>query len=138
MLTGYAQESPTTTPPLDPNAPGIIFESNVINYGTINYDSDGTREFRFKNTGKSPLIISNVQGSCGCVVPNYPKEPIKPGATGVIKVRYNTKRVGQFEKSLTVTSNAKTPSVVIKIKGKVLPAPPQEEKFPGNNNPGPR
>lgn len=107
----------------NPNAAEIAFVTETIDYGTIEHNADGNREFKFKNTGKEPLIITNCQGSCGCTVPTWPKEPIKPGASASIKVHYATDRVGQFEKTITVTSNAKTPSKVIKIKGVVKPDP---------------
>ncbi|MGB3946443.1 MAG: DUF1573 domain-containing protein [Bacteroidia bacterium] len=114
----------TTTPnPVNPNAPKFKFETEVLDYGTIEHNADGNREFKFTNTGKEPLIISNAVGSCGCTTPNWPKEPIKPGATGVIKVKYATDRIGAFEKTITLTSNADTPTKVIKIKGVVKPDP---------------
>ena len=117
-----AQE--TTTPnPVNPNAPKFKFESEVMDYGTIEHNANGDREFKFTNVGKEPLIISNAVGSCGCTTPQWPKEPIKPGASAVIKVHYATDRVGAFEKTVTLTSNADTPSKVIKIKGVVKPDP---------------
>jgi hypothetical protein len=117
-----AQE--TTTPnPVNPNAPKFKFESEVVDYGTIDHNADGNREFTFVNVGKEPLIITNAVGSCGCTTPVWPKEPIKPGASAVIKVHYATDRVGAFEKTVTLTSNADTPSKVIKIKGVVKPDP---------------
>jgi len=123
------QTSPTTTttvaPPPNPNAPEIVFEQENIDYGTIEYDADGTREFKFKNTGKEPLNIYTATGSCGCTVPDPTsyKDPILPGATGHIKVHYDTKRVGSFEKTVTVSSNSKTPSKTLKIHGTVKAAP---------------
>ncbi|MEW6773928.1 MAG: DUF1573 domain-containing protein [Bacteroidota bacterium] len=120
-----AQES--VVPSTDPNAPDIKFESEVVDYGVISYDSDGIREFKFKNVGKSPLTITNVQGECGCTAttidgkPGWPQEPILPGKTGSIKVKYDTKRIGRFEKNITVTSNAKYPVMKLKIKGEVKP-----------------
>lgn len=110
-----------TVDPTNPNAADITFETEVIDYGTIEHNADGNREFKFKNTGKEPLIISNCTGSCGCTVPTWPKEPIKPGETASIKVKYATDRVGAFEKTVTVTSNAKSATKVIKIKGVVKP-----------------
>lgn len=107
----------------NPNAPDIQFDSEVIDYGTIEHNADGNREFKFRNTGKEPLIISNAQGSCGCTVPTWPKEPIMPGKTASIKVKYATDRIGAFEKTVTVTSNAKNPTQVLKIKGVVKPDP---------------
>ncbi len=109
--------------PANPNAPEITFETDVIDYGTIEHNADGNRQFKFKNTGKEPLIISNCQGSCGCTVPTWPKEPIKPGATATIDVKYATDRVGSFEKTITVSSNAKTASKILRIKGVVKPEP---------------
>lgn len=117
-----AQE--TTTPnAVNPNAPKFKFDTEVLDYGTIEHNADGNREFKFTNVGKEPLIISNAVGSCGCTTPVWPKEPIKPGATGIVKVHYATDRVGAFEKTVTLTSNADTPSKVLKIKGTVNPAP---------------
>ncbi len=108
------------------------FETDVHDFGTIDYAGNGTYEFKFKNTGKEPLIISNAKGSCGCTVPTYPKDvPIKPGESNVIKVTYDTKRAGNFTKTVTITSNSKTPEKVITIKGVVQPAP-IEETFPTN------
>ncbi|MDF2438909.1 MAG: hypothetical protein K0Q95_3285 [Bacteroidota bacterium] len=121
-----AQETATPNP-VNPNAPKFKFESEVIDYGTIEHNANGDREFKFTNVGKEPLIISSTVGSCGCTVPTPPKDPIKPGATGVIKVHYATDRVGAFEKTITITSNADTPSKVVKIKGVVKPDPTPAE-----------
>lgn len=119
-----AKAQETTTPnPVNPNAPKFKFDTEVIDYGTIEHNADGNREFKFTNVGKEPLIISNAVGSCGCTTPQWPKEPIKPGGTGVIKVHYATDRVGAFEKTVTLTSNADVPSKVLKIKGVVNPDP---------------
>jgi hypothetical protein len=106
----------------NPNAPTITFESEVVDYGTIEQGADGVREFKFVNNGKEPLIISNAKGSCGCTVPTWPKEPIKPGESSVIKVKYDTKRLGAINKSVTITSNAATATKVVRIKGKIIAA----------------
>jgi len=102
---------------------GMYFESETIDYGTIAANSDGKREFVFTNNGNKPLIITNAQGSCGCTVPTYSKEPILPGGKGVIGVKYDTSRAGQpFDKTVTITSNAEGfPTKALKIKGTVLP-----------------
>lgn len=122
VFTAKAQE--VTTANIDPNAPEVKFDSEVIDYGTIDYDANTMREFKFKNTGKSPLILSNVQVQCGCTnVDGWPKEPIAPGKSASFKVKYDSKRVGKFDKKITVTSNAKNPTVVLTIKGEVKPAP---------------
>ena len=98
----------------------ITFDSEVIDYGTIAQNADGVRTFKFTNTGNAPLIISNAKGSCGCTVPTWPKQPITPGEKAEIKVKYATNRVGPINKSVTVTSNAGTPTKVLRIKGNVL------------------
>jgi len=103
----------------NPNAPEISFSTDIHDYGTIKNGSDGSCEFKFKNTGKEPLVISNARGSCGCTVPTWPKEPILKGQTGVIKVHYDTKRPGAFTKTVTIESNAKTNPKVLTIKGLV-------------------
>jgi len=106
----------------DFTGPVFEFETEVIDYGDIAVNSDGNRVFKFTNIGKSPLIISKVKGSCGCTVPTKPEEPIMPGATGEIKVKYATNRIGPFSKTVTITSNAYEATKVIRIKGRVLEA----------------
>lgn len=130
-LVFFAQES--VVPNLDPNAPDIKFETEVIDYGVVDYDANGVREFKFTNVGKSPLTITGVTAECGCTTttidgkPGWPQEPILPGKSGVIKIKYDTKRVGRFEKNITVTSNAKYGSKKLKIKGEVKPKPEGQE-----------
>ncbi|MEZ4779243.1 MAG: DUF1573 domain-containing protein [Flavobacteriaceae bacterium] len=97
------------------------FESMEIDYGTIEHNADGVRAFKFTNTGNAPIIISQVKGSCGCTVPTKPNGPIMPGESAEIGVKYATNRVGQFTKTVTVTSNASEPIITLKIKGNVLP-----------------
>jgi hypothetical protein len=114
----------------------IEFTKDTHDYGTVKYGADGTCTFEFKNTGNEPLIISTAKGSCGCTVPEWPKEPIAPGAKGTITVKYDTKRPGAINKSVTITSNAvNEPTKVIRIKGNVLPAP--ESGTPVNNSGAP-
>jgi len=116
----------------DENAPVFEFENEVINYGKIEQNADGNRFFVFKNIGNSPLVISNVKGSCGCTVPTSPKEPIMPGATDSIKVKYATNRVGRFSKSVTITSNASEPKKIVRIKGEVLAKEEEKEEEKGS------
>ncbi len=104
----------------DKNAPVAEFDKKVHNYGTIERGSDGTCEFTFKNTGKEPLVLSNVRSSCGCTTPNWTREPVKKGDEGTIKVRYNTRIVGSFNKSITIYSNASNNPVRLSIRGKVV------------------
>jgi len=98
----------------------LDFDKLEHDYGTIDQGANGAAEFKFTNTGTEPLIISNAKGSCGCTVPEWPKEPIAPGASSSIKVKYDTKRVGPISKTVTITSNAvDNPSALLKIKGTV-------------------
>ena len=98
----------------------IEFKSDTIDYGTIEKGSDGVRVFEFTNTGNAPLIISRVSSTCGCTIPKKPEGPILPGETGKIEVKYDTKRVNPIRKTITVISNAETPTVALKIKGLVV------------------
>lgn len=106
----------------NPNAPIAEFDKLEHDYGTIEQHGDGNCEFRFTNTGKEPLILSNVRSSCGCTVPTWPRQPVLPGQSEVIKVKYDTKRVGVINKSITVYSNGKVSPITLKIKGKILAA----------------
>lgn len=112
--------------PQNPNGPDIKFVNAVHDYGTIIQGADGNCEFKFKNTGKEPLILSNVVSSCGCTVPSWNREPIMPGKEGVIKVKYDTNRIGVISKQITVMSNAKTDRVVLQIAGKIEPKPTEQ------------
>ncbi|MGB7842837.1 MAG: DUF1573 domain-containing protein [Salinimicrobium sp.] len=97
------------------------FKSDVIDYGEIEKGSDGVRVFEFTNTGNVALVITDVSSSCGCTIPEKPKDPILPGKTGEIKVKYDTTRVGPIRKTITVYSNAEEPAKSLKIKGTILP-----------------
>ncbi len=138
FLSRSNAQDTATAKVVNPNAAEITFENEMHDYGTIKQGADGSCEFKFKNTGKEPLVIANAHGSCGCTVPTWPKEPIMKGQTGVIKVHYDTKRVGAFTKTVTLTSNAKTDTKVLTIKG-VVEADPSanEETMPVKNNLGP-
>lgn len=98
----------------------IEFKSKTIDYGTIEKGANGVRVFEFTNTGNAPLIISKVSSSCGCTIPKKPKGPILPGKSGEIEVKYDTNRVNPIRKTITVISNAETPTVALKIKGLVI------------------
>ena len=106
----------------------IKFETNSIDYGEIDYGSDGSRVFKFKNVGDAPLVFSRISSSCGCTIPKKPEQPIEPGAEGQIEVNYDTKRVGIFRKAVTVNSNAKNPTVILRIMGEVLDEEEEEEE----------
>ena len=121
--------------------PKIEFNKETHDYGNIKYGGEPNCTFEFKNTGNEPLIITNAKGSCGCTVPDWPKEPVAPGATGVIKVKYYTNIPGPINKSVTISTNVTTGKddqgnhtyydAVIRIKGEVGPAP--ESGTPVNN-----
>lgn len=100
----------------------IEFKTETIDYGQIEKGSDGVRIFEFTNIGDADLIIKDVKSSCGCTVPEKPKDPVAPGKTGVIKVKYDTQRVGKIRKTITVYSNATEAIKAIKIKGEVMAA----------------
>ena len=100
----------------------INFETEIVNYGTITQGSDGTKVFTFTNTGNAPLVISEVKTSCGCTIPSYSKAAILPGKQGELEIKYDTKRLGSFTKTITVISNAKVIKKTLKIKGTVVAA----------------
>ena len=103
------------------------FKSETIDYGEIKKGSDGVRVFEFTNTGDAPLVIEDVKSSCGCTVPKKPEEPILPGKTGQIEVKYDTKRVGPIRKTVTVYSNAAESVKALKIKGTILDVESSDE-----------
>ena len=120
------------------NGAQIEFDKEVHDYGTVENGGNGTCTFEFTNTGNAPLIISNAKGSCGCTVPSWPKEPLAPGKSAKITVKYDTKRPGAINKSVTITSNAvNTPTKIVRIKGNVKAAPtsgaPTNPAGPANN-----
>ena len=108
--------------------PKIEFKDkdNTIDYGKVTKEEDsGVRVFEFTNTGTAPLIITDVKSSCGCTVPSKPTEPIAPGKTGKIEVKYNM-NPGPIRKTITVETNAinsEEGRVIIKIKGEVIVKP---------------
>jgi hypothetical protein len=89
--------------------------------------SDGTWSFVFKNLGEQAFVINRVRSTCGCTVPDWPREPIEPGASGEIIVKYNTATTGTFLKSVIVYSTAANSPVKLQIKGKVVAKEAVEE-----------
>jgi len=119
----YAQQATTAT--VDSTAKAkIVFETLTHDFSTISKGGDGNCVFKFTNEGKAPLILSNVQSSCGCTTPSWTREPVIPGATGEIKVHYDTNRIGSFSKTITVTSNAENSPIVLRISGEVKQTEP--------------
>jgi hypothetical protein len=120
-----------TAPVENPNAGDFKFDTEVHEFGTVKEGVQAEHTFKFTNTGKEPLVITNVQASCGCTTPTWSKEPIKPGAQGSVTVVYNTKgRVGVINKAVTIYSNAKLPQKVLFIKGNVEAAAAAESAMP--------
>ncbi|MBC7885525.1 MAG: DUF1573 domain-containing protein [Saprospiraceae bacterium] len=104
----------------------MTFESLTVDYGTIENGGEPVRLVKFTNTGTDPLVIKNARGSCGCTVPTWPKEPIAPGQSSVMEIRYDTKRTGKINKSVTITTNEGPDNHVLQVIGEVLPV--KEEK----------
>lgn len=98
----------------------ITFEKLEHDYGEVQQGGNGVTEFKYTNTGKVPLVLSKVRSSCGCTVPSWSKEPLMPGQSASITVKYNTNNVGPINKSVTVESNALNSRVILKIKGTVI------------------
>ncbi len=121
-----AAEKPTTLKPEN-----MAFNSDHFDFGTVPEGGPADHVFTFTNTGKEPLIIQRVQPSCGCTTPDWSKEPIAPGATGMIKASFATQgRAGKFDKTMTVFSNAGTRT--ISFGGTVEKAP--ETSVPQNGS----
>ncbi|GLB48990.1 DUF1573 domain-containing protein [Neptunitalea lumnitzerae] len=127
LTATFAQTTTTTTTAKEVPADGpkISFDTEILDYGTVEFKGDGVREFKFTNTGNAPLVLTSVKGSCGCTVPTAPlNKPFAPGESGVIKVKYATSRVGHFTKMVTVNSNAvDAPVKKVRITGTVEPDP---------------
>lgn len=97
------------------------YENNMVDYGNVNKGSNGKRIIKIQNVGDKPLIISNINTSCGCTVPQWTTEPIAPGKKGEITVTYNTSNVGRFSRTITISSNdEKKPNLPVRIEGVVL------------------
>ncbi len=98
----------------------IQFAEMEHDFGSIDQDTKNTKIFIFTNTGNEPLIISDAKGSCGCTVPNYPRNPIAPGETGEIEVVYSPgKQVNQQTKTVSITANTEPATTVLRVKANV-------------------
>ena len=101
----------------------ILKVDSIFKFGQIDKNSEGIGNLKFYNTGKSPLIITNITSTCGCTVPSWPKEPVLPGDSGLVQVKYDTRRVGTINKQITIASNACDTNVIVRISGNVLEIP---------------
>ena len=115
------------------NGPKLSLETTTVDYGVMEKNAEPLRTVKLTNAGNEPLIIKSARGNCGCTVPKWPKEPILPGETKELEIRYATNRVGKFSKKVTLTTNeGETITHVITVKGEVL-QPETEEGVPAGN-----
>jgi len=122
-------ETTPTPPPADGKYPAMTFNKKEHDFGVINEGDKVETTFTFTNTGEADLIIANAAGSCGCTVPEFPKEPIKPGKTGKMKVSFDSNgKPGMQQKSVTITANTATGKDVLTIKANVTPKAKPAEK----------
>ena len=106
------------------DGPQIEFGELIYDYGNVPYGGDPISIFTFTNTGTEPLIISKAKCSCSCLTETWSTEPILPGESNVVRIRYDMKRPGMIRKSIWVYSNAiNSPITILRIKGNVLPKP---------------
>jgi len=121
-LSSFPQSEKVQSDKDAPDVQGISFSKNEYDFGTIQSGAEAVHYFVFFNTGKAPLVILNVRTSCGCTVPAWPKSPVGPGMKDSLRVEYNTKIKGAFNKTITVHSNVQNAMVELKIKGEVIKA----------------
>lgn len=114
VVVGFAFQS---------NAQGAIkFKAEKHDFGKIVEGTQASYSFEFTNTGKTPVVISNVQPSCGCTTPEWTREPIMPGKTGKVTASYNSAgRPGNFNKTITVVNNGEVSQIILTILGSVVP-----------------
>jgi len=117
--TNVQTQPAQTQPAPDPaTLTAVKFAEEVFDFGTVKAGEPVEHVYKFTNTGDKPLTISNARGSCGCTVPDWPREPIAPGAEGEIKVRFDSKgKNGAQNKTVTVTANTEPQNTIIRITG---------------------
>ena len=114
------QETTPRVIPVDGKYPVMTFDKTEHDFGIIEKESKVGYTFDFKNTGEADLIITNAIGSCGCTIPEYPKEAIKPGESGRMKVSFNASgKHGQQQKTVTITTNTSQGSELLHIKAAI-------------------
>jgi len=119
------------------NGPSMSLNKDVHDYGTIKKNGNGTATFTITNNATAPLIIENAKGSCGCTVPDWPRKPIAPGQSEEMIVKYDTKRVGPINKSVTIYSNdPENATKVVRIKGTVEDDGSNVQTFPAKKSTG--
>jgi hypothetical protein len=111
-----AQTSPVPTGPTTE----MVFGQTEFDFGSVKEGEKVSHTYTFKNSGKEPLVISNAQGSCGCTVPQWPRDPIAPGQSGKIVVEFDTRgKAGDRNQKVTLTANTNPPQTFLSLKGKV-------------------
>jgi hypothetical protein len=119
--TAATADSAATTTANAANAPVMKFEKESHDFGKIKTGDKVNYDFKFTNTGKSPLIISEAHATCGCTIPEWPKAPVKPGESGIIKVTFNSAgKTGLQDKQITVTANTVPAQTMVHLIGEVL------------------
>lgn len=125
-MSAQAQQEPAAGKEIKINmmekkhGPIMTFADDTVDYGTIEQHGEPLRTLKFTNTGTEPLVIKNARGSCGCTVPSWTKEPIMPGESSEIEIRYATNRLGKINKKVTITTNEGGAPHVIKVIGNIL------------------
>jgi len=122
ILSGYTPGKSANSDKGDPAAPRIDFKESVHDFGEIITGAEAVHYFVFTNSGESPLVVLNVRASCGCMASAWPKAPVAAGAKDSLRVEYNTKIRGSFNKSISVQTNAENALVELKIRGNVIKA----------------
>ncbi len=121
LLAALIATSPCAAQDKAATGPRIAMDTTVHDYGTIPFGSDGRCAFRFTNTGDAPLLVTSFKSSCGCLAPYHDREPVFPGRSGTVRLKYDTRRQGPFHKTATLHTNAvNDPEIVLRIKGTVL------------------
>ncbi|MCB0655412.1 MAG: DUF1573 domain-containing protein [Saprospiraceae bacterium] len=129
FAVAHAQQAPAAAK-AENNGPVMYLSTTTVDFGTIEQDSEPYRKLPFENRGNSPLIITNAKGSCGCTVPTWPKEPIMPGATDTMTIRYDTHRIGAIRKTVTVYTNQGDQPLTIQVIGQINAKPAEPEALP--------
>lgn len=119
-LVSFTSSADDALPVMPRDVPGFAWEATTFDFGKVKLNSPVTHEFRFTNSGSTPLVISTVQASCGCTVTEYSREPIAPGGEGFVKATYDAAKLGTFNKTVIVNANAEEGVVKLSIKGEVV------------------
>lgn len=130
LSTDEVNNNATANGEVSDNLPEIKFEEEVFDFGRITQGERVSHAFVFKNTGKKNLIISGASGSCGCTVPEWPKEPILPGAEGKINVVFNSEgKSGLQEKTVTIVTNCEPATRIVRIKTEIIVAETAKDTY---------